>query len=160
MIADSLHCAARRHKNKISKNQLLDKYESETYKIEHQTPVLSLFPSTTANGGIPKGSKLKNKKNLQERMDESKLHITSLLLEEKNNLKRLPVGTLHLLHNYVTTNNYFHETSFSIPVDKTRGRSKYGTTALKPGPLAVAYQIVPIILRYIQIKQECVHLIT
>ena len=48
-----------------------------------------------------------------------------------------------------------HETSFSIPVDTTRGRSIYETTALKPGPLAVAYQIEPITLRYVEMKQEC-----
>ena len=88
-------------------------------------------------------------------MDEAKLHITCLFLEENNNFKRLPVGTFHLLHNYVMTNYDIHETSFSIPVDTIRGRSKYGTTALKPGPLDVAYQIELVILRYIQIKQEC-----
>ena len=48
-----------------------------------------------------------------------------------------------------------HEISFSIPVDKIIGRSKYETTALKPGPLAVSYQSEPIILRYIQMNQEC-----
>ena len=32
---------------------------------------------------------------------------------------------------------------------------KYRTTALKPGPLAVSYQIEPIVLRYIRMKQEC-----
>ena len=48
-----------------------------------------------------------------------------------------------------------HETSLSIPVDTIIGLSQYGTTALKPGPLSVAYQIEPIVLRYIQMKQEC-----
>ena len=88
-------------------------------------------------------------------MDEQKLHLTRLFLEEKNSFKRLPAGTLHLLHNHVMTKYDLHETSFSIPIDTIRGRSKYGTTALKPGPLAVAYQIEPIILRYIEMKQEC-----
>ena len=53
-----------------------------------------------------------------------------------------------------------HETSFSIPTDTIRGRSKYGTPDLKPGPLAVAYQIGPIILRYIEMNQECGHPMT
>ena len=88
-------------------------------------------------------------------MDEAKFHLTRLFLEEKNNYKHLPVGTFHLLHNYATTKYDIHETSLSITVDKIRGRAKYGTTALKPGPLAVAYQIEPIILRYIEMKQEC-----
>ena len=88
-------------------------------------------------------------------MDEAKLHLTHLFLEEKNNFKRLPKGTFYLLHNHVMTKYDIHETSFSIPVDTIRGWSKYGTTALKPGPLAFAYQIQPIILRYIEMKQEC-----
>ena len=86
-------------------------------------------------------------------MDEAKFHLTRLFLEEKNNFKRLLVGTFHLLHNYVMTKYDLHETSLSIPVDIITGRAKYGTTALKPGPLAVAYQIEPIILRYIEMKQ-------
>ena len=88
-------------------------------------------------------------------MDEAKLHLTRLFLEEKKNYKRLPVGTFHLLHNYVMTKYDLHETSFSITVDTIRGQAKYGTTALKPGHLAVAYKIELIILRYIQMKQEC-----
>ena len=48
-----------------------------------------------------------------------------------------------------------NDTSLSIPIDTIIGRSKYGTTLLKSGPLAVAYQIEPIIFRYIGIKQEC-----
>ena len=48
-----------------------------------------------------------------------------------------------------------HETSFSVPVDAIIGRAKYGTNALKPGPLDVAYKIEPIILRYIEMKQDC-----
>ena len=88
-------------------------------------------------------------------IDESKFHLTWLFLEEKKNFKRLLVGTFHLLHNHVMTKYDLHEISFSIPVDKIRGRSKYGTTALKPGPLAVSYQIEPIILRYIEMKQDC-----
>ena len=59
MTENSLKCAARRHKKKISNNQLLDKEESETDKNEHQTSVLGLICTTTVNGGIPKGSTLK-----------------------------------------------------------------------------------------------------
>ena len=87
-------------------------------------------------------------------MDEAKLHLTCLFLEEEKNHKRLPVGTFHLLHNYVMTKYDLHETSFSITVDTIRGQSKYVTTALKPGQLTVAYKIELIILRYIQMKQE------
>ena len=87
-------------------------------------------------------------------MDGAKLHLTHLFLEEKKNFKRLPVETFHLLHNYVMTKYDPHETSFAIPVGKSIGQSKYRTTALKPGPLAVTYQIEPIILRYIQMKQQ------
>ena len=46
-----------------------------------------------------------------------------------------------------------NETSFSITVDTIRGQSKYVTTVLKPGFLDIAYQIEPIILRYIEKKQ-------
>ena len=46
-----------------------------------------------------------------------------------------------------------HETSLYIPVDTIRGREKDGKTLLKLGPLAVAYQIEPIILRYTQMNQ-------
>ena len=59
-------------------------------------------------------------------MDEAKLHLTRLFLEEKNNFKRLPAGTFYLLHNHVTTKYYFYETLLYIPVDKMRGKSKYG----------------------------------
>ena len=93
-------------------------------------------------------------------MNELNINITCLFLEENNNFKRLPIGTFHLLHNYITTKHNLHETSFSIPVDTIRGRANNGTTGLKPGPLAVAYQIETIILRYIWIKQECVKPIT
>ena len=88
-------------------------------------------------------------------MDEVNLHINFLFLDQKKNFQRLPTRTFHLLHNYVMTKYDLHETSFSIPVDTIRGRAKYGTTALKPGPLAVAYQIELIVLGYIQMKQEC-----
>ena len=71
------------------------------------------------------------------------------MLEEKNNYQRLPTGTFHLLHKYDMAKYDIHETSFSVPVDAIIGRAKYGTNALKPGPLDVAYQIEPIILRYI-----------
>ena len=67
---DSLKFSARRHKQKISNNQLLDKEEAEIDKSEHQKSVLGLISTTSVNGGIPKVSTLKNKKNLQERMDE------------------------------------------------------------------------------------------
>ena len=76
MKDNSLNCAARRHKQKISNNQLLDKEEAKTDKRGHQISVLGLISTTNANGGIPKGSTLKNKKNLQEIMDEAKLHLT------------------------------------------------------------------------------------
>ena len=69
MIGDSLNCAARRHKQKISNNQIIDKEESETHKSEHQTSVLGILSTTNVNGGIPKLSALKNKKNIQARMD-------------------------------------------------------------------------------------------
>ena len=88
-------------------------------------------------------------------MDEAKLHLTHLFLEEKKKFKRLPKRTFHLLHNHVMTNYDLHETSFFILIDTIIGRPKYGTTALKSGPLAAAYQIEPIILRYIEMKQEC-----
>ena len=59
-------------------------------------------------------------------MDEAKLHITSLLSEEKKSFKRLPIGNFHLLHNYIMTKYDLHEKSFSIPVDTIRGQAKYG----------------------------------
>ena len=93
-------------------------------------------------------------------MDEAKLHLTRFFLEEKKNFKSLPAGTLHLLHNHFMTKYDLNETSFSTPVDTIRERYKYGTTALKPGILAVAYQIEPIILRYIEMKQEYGHPMT
>ena len=34
-------------------------------------------------------------------MDEAKLHVTRLFLQEKKNFKLLPIGTFHLLHKYV-----------------------------------------------------------
>ena len=88
-------------------------------------------------------------------MDESKLHITCLFWEENKIFKRISSGTLHLPHNHIMTNYDPHETSLSIPVDAIRGQAKYGTTALKTGPLAVAYQIEWIVLRYIEMNQEC-----
>ena len=65
MIENSLDCAARRHKQKISNNQLIDKEESGTDKSEHQPSVLGLICTTDVNGGIPKRFTLKNTKNLQ-----------------------------------------------------------------------------------------------
>ena len=152
MIDNSLKCAERRQKYKISNNQILDKEETEIDKSGHKPSVLGLISTTNVNGGRPKGLTLKNKKNLQEIMDEVKLHLTHLFLEGKNNFKRLPKVTFRILHNHFMTKYDLHETPFSIPFDTIRGRSKYGTTALKPGPLAVSYQIELIILRYIQMK--------
>ena len=100
---DIIRRAPRRKKLKISNNKLLDKEEAEADKNEHQISVLSLISSTTINGGRPKGPTLKNKKNIQERMDEVKTHITHLSLEEKNKFHRLPTGTLHLLYKYIMT---------------------------------------------------------
>ena len=108
MTEDSLKFATRRHKQKISKNQLLDKEEYESDKGYHQTSVWSLIYSTIVNGGRPKGLTLKNKKNFQERIYEAKLHITRLLLEEKKNFQRLPTGTFHLLPNYAMANYDLH----------------------------------------------------
>ena len=110
MTENSLKCETRRHKQKISNNQLIDKEEYETDKSEHQTSVLCLISTTTVNSGRQKESKLKNKKNLEERMDEAKLHLTCLFWEEKKNFKRLSVGTFHLLHNYVMNKYDLHET--------------------------------------------------
>ena len=58
MTQDTLKCAVRRYKQKISNNQILDKEEAEADKSEHQTSVLSLISYTTVNCGIPKGSTL------------------------------------------------------------------------------------------------------
>ena len=84
MAEDSLKCAARIHKQKIRNNQLLDGEEAETDKSEHQTSVLGLLSTTTVNGGRPKVSKLKNKKILQERIDEAKLYITRFFYSASN----------------------------------------------------------------------------
>ena len=65
MIEDILKCTARRHKQKIRNNQPLDKGEAEKYTSGHQISLLGLIYATTVNGGIPKGSTLKNRKNLQ-----------------------------------------------------------------------------------------------
>ena len=43
-------------------------------------------------------------------MDEAKLHLTRLFLEEKNNFKSFPVGTFHLLQKYVMTKYDLHYT--------------------------------------------------
>ena len=81
MIEDILKFAAIIHKQKINKNQLLDKEEAEIEKSYHQTSVLGIIYPTTVNVGIPKMSTLKNKKNLQERIDEAKVHINYLFLD-------------------------------------------------------------------------------
>ena len=88
-------------------------------------------------------------------MDEAKLRITCLSLEEKKNSQRLPIVTFHIPHIYVITKYDLRDISFSIPVDTIIGRDKYGTTELKPGPLYVAYQYKQIIFIYILMKQEC-----
>ena len=59
MTQDILKCEARRHKQKISSNKLLDKEEFETDKSEHQTSVFGLIYTTTVNGGIPKNQRFK-----------------------------------------------------------------------------------------------------
>ena len=74
-------------------------------------------------------------------MYELNLHLACLLFEGNNNFQHLPTGTFHLLYNYVMTKYDLHHTYLSIPIDTTRGRDKNGTTVLKPGTLAVAYQI-------------------
>ena len=79
-------------------------------KSEHQPSVLSLIFTTSFNDMIPKGPTLKNKKNLQEIMDEAQLHITNLFLEENKSFKRLPKITFHLLYKYVMTKYDLHET--------------------------------------------------
>ena len=107
---DSLKCELRRHKQKISNNQLFDKEEIETDKSEHQPSVLGLIFNTDVNGGRPKVSTLKNKKNFQDKMDEAKLHLTCLFLEEKKIFKCLQVGTFHILHKRVMTKYDLHET--------------------------------------------------
>ena len=64
MIEDGLKFVERRHKQKISNNQLLDKEEAETDKSGHQTSVLGIISTTTVNGGRPKLLTLKNKKKI------------------------------------------------------------------------------------------------
>ena len=66
---------SKKAKQRLSNIQPLDKEEAETDKSEHQTSVLDLISTTTVNGGRPKGLTLKNKKNLQDRMDEAKLYL-------------------------------------------------------------------------------------
>ena len=108
MTHESLKCAVRRHTHKISNNQLFDKEEAETDKSEHQTSVLGIISTTTVNGGRPKVSTLKNRMNLQERMDEAKFHLTCLLLDYKKNVQCIKTGTFHILNNYVTNKYDIH----------------------------------------------------
>ena len=61
----------------------MDKEEYEADKIVHQPSVLGLIWTDTVNVGRPKGSTLKNKKNLQARIDEAKLHLNQFFLGEK-----------------------------------------------------------------------------
>ena len=84
MTGDSLKCAAIIHKQKISNNKLIYKEEAETDKSEHQTSVLGIISTTTVNGGKPKGSTLKNKRKIQVRMDEAKIHLTCLFYRSPN----------------------------------------------------------------------------
>ena len=94
MTKNGILCAARRHKKKISNNQLLDKEEAETDKSEHQTSVLVLISTTTVNSGRPKVSTIKNKKILQGIIDEVKLHLTCLFYSVSNLEHRLANGPL------------------------------------------------------------------
>ena len=55
---NSLKCAARRHKYKISNNQIIDKEEAETDKCEHQPSVLGIIFTAAINGGRTKVSTL------------------------------------------------------------------------------------------------------
>ena len=59
MTQDILKCEAIRYKQKVSNNQLFDKEEAETDKIEHRTSVLGLISTTNVNSGRPKGLTLK-----------------------------------------------------------------------------------------------------
>ena len=69
MTENILKCEARRLKQKISNNQLIDKEEAKTDKSEHQPSAIGLICTTAVNGGRPKVSTPINKINLQERMD-------------------------------------------------------------------------------------------
>ena len=53
MIENSLKCAERRQKYKISNNQILDKEEAEIDKSDHQPSVLGLISTTNVNGLPP-----------------------------------------------------------------------------------------------------------
>ena len=78
MTQDSLKCTERRNNQNISNNQLLDKEEPKTDKIEHQTSVLDLISTTTVNGGRPKVSTLKNNKtSKRERMKRISILLVS-----------------------------------------------------------------------------------
>ena len=94
MTEDILKCPTIKHKQKISKNQLLDKEVAETDESKHQTSVLGLVSTTTVNGGRPKISALKNEKNLQVRMDEANLHLTCLFYIVSNLEHRSANGPL------------------------------------------------------------------
>ena len=76
MTDNILKCAAIIHNQKISNNKLIDKEEAKTDKREHQPSVLGLISTTDVNVGRTKGSTIKDKKNLQKRMDEAKLYLT------------------------------------------------------------------------------------
>ena len=91
---DIIKFSGRRHKQNISNNKLLDKEEAETYQSENQTSVLGIISTTTANGGRPKGSTLKNNKKTEERMDEAKLHLTRLVYSASNLEHRSANGPL------------------------------------------------------------------
>ena len=41
-------------------------------------------------------------------MDEAKLNLTCLFMEEKKKFQRLPTGIFHLLHNYIMTKYDIH----------------------------------------------------
>ena len=85
MTQNILNCTSRRHKHDKINNHLLDKEESEADKSEHQTSVLGIIFTTIINGCRSKKLTVKNKKNIQERIDKAKLHFTCLFSEEKHN---------------------------------------------------------------------------
>ena len=126
MTEDRLKCAARRHNQKISNNQLLDKEEAETDKSEHQTSVLVLIYTTTVNGGIPKVYTLKNKKNLQERMDEAKLHLTRLFYSASN-LEHRSANRPIISSLILSSKVYFSSTSTSNLMDFFRYSRSYNS---------------------------------
>ena len=124
MTEDRLKCAARRHKHKISNNQLLDKEEAETDKSKHRTSVLGLISNTPINGGRQKVSTLKNKKNLQDIMDKANLHLTCLFYSASNLEHRSANGPL-ISSLILSSEFYFYLTSTSNPMASFRYYRSY-----------------------------------